>query len=115
MIATPAASIPAAERRIATRRQPAMGAICRLETTPDGKPEVGLLWNISTTGVSMLLHTPRPAGTVVTGVLETLTGNHTLAVTGRVVHIKKLETGDYFMGAHFTQPIADHEMKPFVT
>jgi hypothetical protein len=92
-----------------------MGAICRLETTPDGKPEVGLLWNLSATGVSMLVHTPREAGTIITGALETLTGNHTLVVTGRVVHIKKLETGDYFMGAHFTHPITDHEMKPFVT
>ena len=32
----------------------------------------------------------------------------------RVVHTKKLETGDYFLGAHFDQPLTAAELKPFV-
>ncbi len=92
-----------------------MGTICRIDSGGSGKPTIGLLWNISVTGVSMLLHEPLEAGSTVSGMLETLTGNHTLPVSGRVIHLKQLETGDYFMGAHFAQPIRDEDMKPFVS
>ncbi len=115
MTAAHPAPAPVADRRVATRRQPAMGTICRFETGPGGRPAIGLLWNISVTGVSMLLHEPWQSGTIMSGVLETLTGNHALAVTGRVIHVKQLETGDYFVGAHFVQPITDEELKPFVS
>lgn len=104
---------PAAERRIAPRRQPAMGTICRLENG-NGADDLGLVWNISTTGISMLLHDPRQTGTHLEGILETMDDGPSLPVGMSVVHVKLLETGDYFLGAHFDRPITDDEMKPFV-
>lgn len=104
-----------ADRRVAARRQPTMGAICRFDAGPDGKPAIGLLWNLSLTGVSMLLHDPWGDGAAVAGVLETLDGAHALPVTARVVHMKRLETGDYFMGAHFDRPLTEDEVRPFVS
>ena len=115
MTAAQPASPPGVERRVAHRRQPAMGTICRLDHPGNGKPAIGLLWNISTSGVSMLLHDPCDPGSSLVGILETLTGNHTLPVTGQVIHLKQLETGDYFVGVHFSRALGEDELKPFVS
>jgi hypothetical protein len=103
---------PPAERRVAPRRQPAMGALFRLDT--DGDPEIGLIWNISRSGVSMLRNEPPANGSKVTGTLETMTDAHALRVGLTVVHVKRLDTGDYFVGAHFDEPLTDDQMLPFV-
>jgi len=111
--ATLPASVPS-DRRIATRRQPAMGTVCRLDPGHNGEPRIGLVWNISATGISMLLNEPPEAGSLLPGELETVTGGHVLPVTMTVIHVKKLETGDFFLGAHFEHPITADEMRPFV-
>jgi hypothetical protein len=103
---------PPAERRVAPRRQPAMGALFRLDS--DGGPEIGLIWNISRSGVSMLRNEPPTNGAKITGLLETMTDAHALRVGMTVVHVKKLDTGDYFVGAHFDQPLSDEQLRPFV-
>jgi len=114
MIAIPSTIAPATERRIAIRRQPAMGTVCRLTTNDGGPPALALIWNISTTGISMLLHEPREPGTTVAGLLEIMTNGHTMPIAARVVHVKKLATGDYYIGATFPRAISSDEMKPFV-
>ncbi len=101
-----------AERRVAPRRQPAMGTLFRLDT--DGDPEIGLIWNISRSGVSMLRNDPPPSGSHISGLLETMTDDHALRVGMTVVHVKKLDTGDYFVGAHFDSPLSDDQLRPFV-
>jgi len=107
--AAPAA--PSVERRVAIR-QPAVGTVCRLDE--DNDPATGLVWNISASGVSMLVPKPLEPGSGVKGVLETIRGRHPLPVDMKVVHVKLLETGDYWMGAHFERPLTRAEMKPFV-
>ena len=109
---TVAAAPPSAERRIAPRRQPAMGTLFRLDS--DGTHEIGLIWNISRSGVRMLRNEPPQSGTHVSGVLETMTDSHALRVGLTVIHVKKLDTGDYFVGAHFDQALTDDQLKPFV-
>jgi hypothetical protein len=113
--ATPA-TIPAssAERRVAPRRQPAMGTVCRLDSEDGGPAALALVWNISTTGISVLVAESRPSGTVLSGYLEKTEGDHMHRIAMRVIHVKKLETGDFFLGAHFEQPLSGTELKPFV-
>jgi hypothetical protein len=113
--ATPV-TIPAAsaERRVSPRRQPAMGTVCRLDAEDGGPAALALVWNISASGISVLVADPRPAGTVLCGFLEKTEGAHAQRVTMRVIHAKKLETGDFFLGAHFDQPLTAEELKPFV-
>jgi len=89
-----------------------MGALFRLDS--DDGPEIGLIWNISRTGVSMLRNEPPAGGAKITGLLETMTDAHALRVGLTVVHVKKLDTGDYFVGAHFDHPLSDEQMRPFV-
>jgi hypothetical protein len=101
------------DRRIAPRRQPAMGTVCRLDS-PDGPAALALVWNISRSGISMLLNAPRTAGTVLAGYLEMMAGDAMLRVSMTVVHVKPLDTGDFFIGAHFDRPLTGDEMKPFV-
>jgi hypothetical protein len=109
---TTATAPTSAERRVAPRRQPAMGTLFRLDT--DGPPEIGLIWNISRSGVSMLRNEPPESGARITGLLETMTDSHALRVGMTVIHVKKLDTGDYFVGGHFDQPLTDDQLKPFV-
>ena len=111
---TPGAIPAAPERRIAPRRQPAMGTVCRLDTDDAGPAALALVWNISTTGISVLVSEPREPGTVLTGYLEVMDGDHMHRITMRVIHTKKLETGDFFLGAHFDQPLTADELKPFI-
>lgn len=112
--ATPPTPAPEAERRVAPRRQPAMGTVCRLDTADAGPPALALVWNISTSGVSVLVSEPREPGTVLTGYLERMEGDHMRRVAMRVIHTKKLETGDFFLGAQFDRPFTEEELKPFV-
>ena len=113
--ATPA-TIPtvSAERRAAPRRQPAMGTVCRLDSGDGGPAALALVWNISATGISVLVAEARAVGTALAGYLEKTEGNHMQRVAMRVVHTKKLETGDYYLGAHFDRPLTPDELKPFV-
>lgn len=106
------ASAPAPERRVA-HRHPALGTVCRLEAEPN-QLSTALVWNISASGVSMLVPKRLEPGSGVRGVLETIRGRHPLPVDMHVVHVKQLETGDYWMGAHFNRPLTQAEMKPFV-
>ena len=109
----PAHQAPAAERRVA-HRQPTIGTVCRLDTA-GAECSTALVWNISSSGVSMLVPKPLAPGSGIHGVLETIRGRHPLPIDMHVVHVKKLETGDYWMGAHFDRPLTPDEMKPFVS
>lgn len=104
---------PTSERRVAPRRQPAMGTVCRLDSPDTGPAALALVWNISTTGISMLLHAPRDTGSPMSGFLETMVGEAMLRVAMKVVHVKALDTGDFFVGAHFDRPLSADEIKPF--
>ncbi len=37
-----------------------------------------------------------------------------LRVSMKIVHVKPLDTGDFFIGAHFEHPLTPNDMKPFV-
>ena len=102
------------ERRISPRRQPALGTVCRLDSPDGGPAAVVLVWNISATGISVLAAEPHSTGTALAGFLEKTEGDHAQRIVMRVVHAKRLETGDYFLGAHFDQPLTAAELKPFV-
>ena len=90
-----------------------MGTVCRLDSENGGPAALALVWNISTTGISVLVADSRPTGAVLSGYLEKTEGDHMHRVAMRVIHTKKLETGDYFLGAHFDRPLSADELKPF--
>jgi PilZ domain len=103
------------ERRVAPRFQPAHGTVCQIELDgPSDKAFVGLVWNISKTGMSMLVGNPPKAGSELPGRLFTEAGEHMLAVILRVIHIRPIQTGDYFVGAQFTRPLKPEEMQFFL-
>jgi hypothetical protein len=109
MLATTA--VPTAtDRRVAPRFRPAFGTICRL-----GPRRVGLVCNISVSGISMLVSDPPGPGAQMAGDLTLEGGGASMPVTLRVVHVRKVETGDFFMGAQFTSPLEPDQMKPFLT
>lgn len=99
---------PAENRRAHPRRQPAADTVCRLESAPN----LGLVWNISAGGVSMLLRDELARGATVHGRLES--AGTALPVTLRVAHVARLRTGDFIVGGQFDRPLTADEMRPFV-
>jgi hypothetical protein len=104
----------ATERRVAPRRQPTLGTVCYLHSSAGDDLGVGLVWNISTSGVSMLLHQRLENGTTLSVELTTASETYTLPVTLRVAHITQLRTGDYVMGGQFLRPLTADDIRPFV-
>ncbi len=102
-------------RRRMPRRQPAQGTTCLLATGDGEGFGTGLVWNISQSGVSMLLPTLVEPGTELRANLVAADGVTLLPIALRVAHIAQLRTGDYFLGAQFQRPITAEEMKPFIS
>jgi hypothetical protein len=102
------------DRRSSHRRQPAVGTICRLVFGDDERSGLGLVWNISNGGVSLLTTEPIEPGSAVQGQLETLNGQCILQIHFHVAHLTKLQTGDYCVGGRFDHAIDDAIIKPFL-
>jgi hypothetical protein len=108
------ATLPDNERRTHARRQPTVGTVCRMDAE-DGSPDrVGLVWNISTGGVSMLFNHHLERGATIQGVLATSSDASSVPVTMRVAHVARLLTGDYLIGAQFDKPLAMEQVRSFV-
>jgi hypothetical protein len=104
----------ALERRIAPRRQPTLGTVCHLTTDTGEAQGIGLVWNLSVSGVSMLLNKTFPTGTVLAGRLRTADERGDLPFQMRVAHVARLRTGDWFVGGQFQRPLVPEEMRPFL-
>lgn len=105
----------ASERRIAPRLQPALGTVCQFLHGPvDEPPTVGLVWNISETGVSMLLASKPERGAEVQAELSLESGGDFLPVTLRIVHVRPVPTGDFFIGAQFQSPLEQDDLQRFL-
>ncbi len=102
----------ASERRIAQRLKPALGTVCRIETD-DAKPQVGLVWNISLTGISLLLGKPPKAKDILAGELSLDDGSTAMPVIFSVIHVKPTPTGDYLVGAQFLRSLTEEEIVRF--
>ena len=105
---------PPEERRRAPRRQPAQGTTCHLATGAGQELGMGLVWNISSTGVSMLVGKRLEPGAQLQGELLTADARTKLDLSLRVAHLFPLRTGDYFLGGQFERPLTAQELRPFV-
>jgi hypothetical protein len=103
-----------ANRRTAPRRQATQGTVCHFTGESVTASRLGLVWNISSSGISMLLHEPPERGAVLSAVLATVDEQRTLPVILRIVHVRPIRTGDYFLGAQFQKPLDADEMLPFL-
>jgi hypothetical protein len=108
------ATEPIPNRRAATRRQPTLGTICHVTFDADESPRLGLVWNLSTSGVSMFLDEPPQLGVTLEAVLATMDEEESLPVRLRVMHVRPIRTGDFFLGAQFERPLEAGEMRPFL-
>jgi hypothetical protein len=108
------ATLTGADRRTTARRQPTLGTVCRMEPGDGKAPCLGLVWNISTGGVSMLFNNRLERGATLKGVLATSNDGFSLPVTMRVAHVAPLQTGDYLIGTQFDRPLAAEQMRHFL-
>lgn len=102
-----------AERRRAARRRPAHNTVCRLTALDGEEVGCGLVWNVSATGVSMLLNVKLVPGTLVGAELASA-GGASVRLGLSVVHLSRLRTGDYVLGGQFSRPLDEAELRPFV-
>ncbi len=110
------AKSPAAdERRIAPRLRPALGTVCRFDPFEEkAEPALGLVWNISLTGVSMLIGTAPKQDGILTGELALENGQPGLQVILRVIHVRPVPTGDFILGAAFLRALTQQELDAFL-
>jgi PilZ domain len=109
------ATLPASsERRIAPRFQPCFGTICRFAGAPEERPIIGLVWNISESGVSMLMSDPPETGAKLSAELTKEISGKGMPISLRVVHVRPMQTGDFFLGARFERPLDMDEIRPFL-
>ncbi len=101
----------ASDRRAKPRFQPTFGTTCRVLQTP---PQRGLVWDISVFGVGLLLPVEPAPGEIIPVELLTETGAAPISITIRVVYIRKLSTGDYFVGARFDRTLTTAEVEPLI-
>src|SRR5205823_3013702 len=114
MVATPSAEPKIAERRVSARLQPAFRTICRLNRLDAAHSVIGLVWDLSETGVSMLMANPPKPGTELSGELAPEDGGRALPISLQVIHVKMMTTGDYIMGARFSSPLPSDQMQTFL-
>jgi hypothetical protein len=100
---------------VAPRFQPAFGTVCRFRVGEENGPlRVGLVWNISSTGISMLLADPPERGSDLEAELTNDAGSARLSIRIKVVHIRSMPHGDYFLGAQFEHALTDDELEQFL-
>lgn len=115
MIASPSADPATSDRRIAPRLQPAFRTICRLDRpSPAGMHSIGLVWNLSETGLSMLMADPPSPGAEFTGELIPEEGGNALPVNLRIMHVRPSSTGDFILGARFGNRLEPDAMQTFL-
>ncbi|MSR53870.1 MAG: PilZ domain-containing protein [Gemmataceae bacterium] len=114
---TPPSTDPAtSDRRSAPRLQPAFRTICRLDRHgPAGMPCIGLVWNLSETGLSMLMADPPSPGAEFSAELLPEEGGNGLPVNLRIVHVRPSSTGDYILGARFENRLQPEALQMFLT
>lgn len=96
------------DRRASVRYVPTSSTSCYTESGGEG-----VLWDISTTGLSMLVDTPPLLGITLT--VEVTSLWRVLTVRAQVAHVKQVVAGDYFVGMEFASPLALDEFEAFVT
>jgi hypothetical protein len=74
--------------------RPIRGQSCRLNRL-DAGPAIGLVWDLSETGVSMLMAKPPKPGAELAGELTPENGGQAVPVQLRVIHVKPMMTGDF--------------------
>lgn len=106
----------ASNRRIATRYLPAYETICRFDPVGGkGEPTIGLVCNISRTGVSMLMSEEPIPGTTRTGELALENGEVKISLVFKFIHVRTVPTGDYILGAQFHRELTHDEIQKFLT
>jgi CheY-like chemotaxis protein len=113
-VAATRARRPAANRRVAVRHHPMVGTLCRVDAPSGLQPHLGLVWNLSSSGLSMVLHEPVPAETSLQAELKTADRSGSLPITLQVVHVHPIGTGDFYLGAQFDRPLDPDELHPFL-
>ena len=104
------------DRRIAPRFQPAFATICRMYLDgANSHPTVGLVWNLSETGISMLTAERLKPGATMAAELEAEGGGPVVSIALHVVHATRVPTGDCLIGARFDRPLAAGDIQTFVT
>jgi hypothetical protein len=110
----PAPAPTPADRRRADRRRPVQNTVGRLSAIADDEELArGLVWDVSTTGVSLLLAGRVEPGTLARAEL-TRAGGVVVCRVLRVVRLSRLGTGDYALGAQFVRPLDEAELGLFL-
>ena len=104
---------PAIDRRIARRARPAYNTVFRFQGE-NARRVCGLVWDISVSGLGLLLPFAPTPGTTFEGELRTEDDRPGLPTSFTVAHVRRLATGDYFVGGKLAHPLSESDLGRFV-
>ncbi|MBY0527508.1 MAG: PilZ domain-containing protein [Gemmataceae bacterium] len=103
------------ERRASTRYPCNLATSCRLAASVKGTAYTARVRNISAGGVSLVLNHEFVSGELVALDLRSTTRNFARTLQVRVIYCIEHPSGDWILGGAFVEPLADDEVKAFLT
>ena len=103
------------ERRASTRFPCNLATSCRLVASLPDDPVPARVRNISVGGLSLVLAKPFDSGSLLAIELRSMTRNVTRTLQIRILYVVEHPSGDWIAGASFVQPLADDELKTFLS
>lgn len=100
------------DRRTVRRARATYATVFRFRTDR-GRSVNGLVWDISAGGLGLLLPFAPAVGIEFGGELRTEDGRACLPTSFAVAHVRRLSTGDYFVGGKFVRPLAESDIELF--
>lgn len=99
------------ERRAAVRFASLLEASCQSLASGDDTVCQARVWDISVTGISLVLEEHHPPGTLLTIFLEKAPHQFSAPVDVRVVHVSEHMDDLWFLGCEFLTPLAPDELE----
>jgi hypothetical protein len=99
------------DRRASTRYPCNLSTSCRIAALVAGDPIPGRVRNISAGGISLVLGHPVDGGDEITVELRSNFRHFARAMLVRVAYCVEHPSGDWIVGAAFTQPMTEEEVK----
>jgi hypothetical protein len=99
------------DRRVSTRYPCNLATSCRMAALVAGDAFAGRVRNISIGGISLVLRHPCESGAELTLELRSNFRHFTRTVKIRVCYCVEHPSGDWIVGAAFTQPLCDEEVR----
>lgn len=114
LLAAVLAETPNIERRAALRQLCGRDTLCRVICLVRRPPVAGVIRDISTTGIGLLMEKPVPPGTFLSVDVSRQNAEVEQPLTVRVVRFRRQENGQWLIGCSMLQPLSPDQVDDLI-